>query len=99
MNYELIIIRYGEIALKGKETRKYFENCLISNIKTVLILKNISAIIKKERGRIYLYTDYIKESIDVLKRIFGIISISPANTMSWRKYACVGMFVAIKISQ
>lgn len=78
MNYELIIIRYGEIALKGKETRKYFENCLITNIKTILILKNISAIIKKERGRIYLYTDQIKESIDVLKRIFGIISISPA---------------------
>lgn len=78
MNYELIIIRYGEIALKGKETRKYFENCLITNIKNVLILKNISAIVKKERGRIYLYTNQIKESINFLKRIFGIVTISPA---------------------
>jgi thiamine biosynthesis protein ThiI len=78
VNYELIIVRYGEIALKGKETRKYFENCLITNIKNVSNLKNIPVIIKKERGRIYIYTDQIKKSIDLLKRIFGIISISPA---------------------
>jgi thiamine biosynthesis protein ThiI len=75
---ELIIIRYGEIALKGKETRKRFEDTLISNIKNALKKENIENKVLKERGRIYVYTKKIKESINILKRIFGIISISPS---------------------
>ena len=78
VNYELIIIRYGEIALKGKETRKRFENILVNNIKNALKIKNISNKIKNEWGRIYIYTTQIKDSINVLKKIFGIISVSPA---------------------
>lgn len=78
MNYELIIVRYGEIALKGKETRKRFENILVSNIKKALKTQNISNTIKKEWGRIYVYTTEINEVICVLKKIFGITSISPA---------------------
>lgn len=77
MNYELIIIRYGEIALKGKETRRRFENILVSNIKNALKNQNISNTIRMEWGRIYLYTTEINEAICVLKKIFGITSISP----------------------
>ena len=78
MNYELIIIRYGEIALKGKETRKRFENILVSNIKNALKTQDISNTIRIERGRIYLFTTMINEAICSLKKIFGITSISPA---------------------
>ncbi len=78
MKHELILVRYGEIALKGKETRKRFENILVSNIKIALNQKNIINKISKEWGRIYIYTNKIKEAINVLKKIFGIISISPS---------------------
>lgn len=78
MKYELIIIRYGEIALKGKETRKRFEHALVNNTKNALNSKNIFIKIKKEWGRIYIYTTQIRESINVLKKIFGITSVSPA---------------------
>jgi thiamine biosynthesis protein ThiI len=78
VDYELIIIRYGEIALKGKETRKSFENTLTSNIKNAFSMEKISFELKKEWGRIYVYTSQIKDCIDVLKRIFGIVSVSPA---------------------
>lgn len=78
MNYELILVRYGEIALKSKETRKRFENVLVSNIKNAFSLENISNNISKEWGRIYIYTNQIEKSISVLQKIFGIISISPA---------------------
>ncbi|UCH72002.1 MAG: hypothetical protein JSW62_00170 [Thermoplasmatales archaeon] len=78
MKHELIIVRYGEISLKGKETRKYFEKYLINNIKKSLDTKKISHEIKKERGRIYVYTNQIKKSTYVLQKIFGIVSISPA---------------------
>ena len=78
MKYELIIIRYGEIGLKAKETRKRFEDILVSNIKNAFISKNLSSEIKKERGRIYVYTTHINECINVLQKIFGITSVSPA---------------------
>ena len=92
MEYELIIVRYSEIALKGKATRKHFESCLIKNIKNALNKKQISHKIKKEWGRIYIHTDQINNSLSVLQRIFRIISISPAiktqsNTDSISKLA------------
>jgi len=77
VKHELIIVRYGEIALKGKATRKYFENRLIKNIQDMLNKSHIPHKIKKEWGRIYVYTDRLNESIDLLKKIFGIVSISP----------------------
>ena len=78
MKYETIIIRYGEIGLKGRVTRKNFEQSLINNIKNALLTKQIPHTIKKEWGRIYVYTDQINKSIPILQRVFGITSISPA---------------------
>jgi len=79
VNYELIIVRYGEIALKGKEIRKRFENILVSNIKNAFDTENLTSKITKEWGRIYIYTTQIKKCINVLQKIFGITSISPAS--------------------
>lgn len=78
MKYKLIIVRYGEIALKGKETRKRFESTLVNNIKNALNAKSLPNKIRKEWGRIYIYTDQIEKCISVLQKIFGITSISPA---------------------
>lgn len=78
MNYDLIIVRYGEIALKGRQTRKYFESIFIKNIKNALKKNGIINRIEKEWGRIYIYTEQIKNSLLILKKIFGITSISPA---------------------
>jgi len=87
VNYELIIVRYGEIALKGKETRKHFESILIKNIKNALKKNDIPNKIVKEWGRIYVYTEQIKKSLLVLKKIFGITSISPVmQTLSKMKF-------------
>lgn len=78
MKYELIIIRYGEISLKREETRRRFESTLVNNIKNALDAKQIPNTVKKERGRIYVYTSKIEESIPILTNVFGIVSVSPA---------------------
>lgn len=78
MECELIIVRYGEIALKGKETRNYFENYLVNNINNAFKKEKVKSKIKKEWGRIYIYTKQIKESIIILEKIFGIYSFSPS---------------------
>jgi len=66
------------VSLKGKTTRRHFENCLINNIKNALNREQITHRIKKEWGRIYVYSNQINKSMDVLQKIFGIVSISPA---------------------
>ena len=78
MNYDIILVRYGEISLKSTYVRKYFESTLIRNIKKALEQENIPHRITKERGRIYLSTTEIPKSGLILSRIFGIVSFSPA---------------------
>jgi len=73
----LIIIRYSEIGLKAKFTRKTFENILRNNINDILTKENIIFNIYKIPGRFFIYTKEIKKTIKILKKIFGIKSISP----------------------
>jgi thiamine biosynthesis protein ThiI len=74
---DLILVRYGEIGLKADFTRKNFENILIKNIKNSLKKENILFKIEKTRGRIFIYSQEIKKTINILQKIFGIKSVSP----------------------
>jgi thiamine biosynthesis protein ThiI len=78
MKYEVILLRYGELALKSSYVRKYFELMLIRNIKNALSFENIPHTIRNEPGRIYLMTADISRCVEILLRIFGIVSFSPA---------------------
>ncbi|GGK12349.1 putative tRNA sulfurtransferase [Caldalkalibacillus thermarum] len=77
LNYDHVLIRYGELALKGKN-RKLFENQLQENIRSQL--KDLNVKLRKTHGRLYL--DLQGESFETvherLKHIFGISSYSPA---------------------
>jgi thiamine biosynthesis protein ThiI len=75
--YEFIVIRYGELALKGKN-RNQFESKLQENIK--LQMKDLKIQISRTFGRMYLYLNG-EDFLDVanrLKKVFGISSFSPA---------------------
>jgi len=78
MKYDVIILRYGELSLKSTYVRKYFETILVRNIKNAFTRENIPVVVGTERGRIYLTTPEISQSIMILSRIFGIVSFSPA---------------------
>lgn len=75
---ETILIRFGEIFLKGKNYA-FFENTLLKNIKRRL--NYISLNIQNINGR-FLISDFSLSDkdkiIDTLKTIFGIVSISIA---------------------
>lgn len=74
--YKVILIRFGEIGLKGKN-RSTFVNQLISNIKWALKgLANYK--LERTYGRIYLYPkDNLEAILDRLRMIPGIVSLSP----------------------
>ncbi len=75
----VIIIRYGEIFLKGKN-KSYFESLLINNIKNSL--KRYKFEFFRSQGR-YIVGNYDinceYEIIDSLKKVFGIYSLSVAD--------------------
>jgi tRNA uracil 4-sulfurtransferase len=69
MVYNSILLRYGEIFLKGKN-RPVFEKKLIANIEQIAKIK-----VKHIRSR--LITDYFDNHI-ILKKVFGLVSYSPS---------------------
>ncbi|GAA3643347.1 tRNA uracil 4-sulfurtransferase ThiI [Asaccharospora irregularis] len=75
--YNVLIVKYGEIGVKGKN-RYIFENKLIKNIKNML--KPIGTFkVYKEYGRIYVdLEDYeYEEVIEEVKKVFGIVGVCP----------------------
>jgi len=79
MKFDKILCRYGEITLKGPYTRRFFENTLISNITKGLRSEKIEFEIKTEPGRLFVKTKKIDDSCEILKKIFGLTSISPVK--------------------
>lgn len=82
--FDSVIIRFsGEIWLKKVWTRKYYEKRLARNIKQTLKYHKVSfnKLVRKF-SRFYLKTDYTFKAVDVLTRVFGISSLSPAYETS-----------------
>lgn len=75
---DLLLIKYGELALKG-DNRSFFENKLVSNIKESL--KDFNDIkIEKMHGRIYIeYVDKVDNILEKLEKVFGIVGIAKAK--------------------
>jgi len=74
---KVLSVSVGEIALKGLN-RRYFEDKLISQIKRCLYNMPFQKVYK-EQGKIYIEAseDNFKQIIDRVKKVFGIVYISP----------------------
>lgn len=82
MQYDHILIRYGEIALKGNN-RKFFLNTLQQNIQQKLKgFPNVR--VKKTQGRMFVLLNGQDPDpiIEICKNIFGIYSLSLAIKVS-----------------
>ena len=76
--YNSIIVKYGEIGIKGKN-RYIFENKLIKNIKNML--KPIDKFnVYKEYGRVYVdLGDYEYDEVcEEVKKVFGVVGVCTA---------------------
>lgn len=97
--YEFVLIRYGELALKGKN-RNLFEQKLAENIKAQM--KGFNIKIKRTFGRMYLYLngEDFNQVSSRLKEVFGISSYSPAIKVDLDvdqiKAACLESIINIK---
>ena len=88
MQYQSFLIKYSEIGTKGKN-RFMFEDALIKQIRFALREVDGSFEVTKESGRIYVTAegDYdYDDTIEALKRVFGIADICPMVQIDDRDY-------------
>ena len=77
--FNVVIVRYGEIGTKARQTRRWFENILMNNIHEALVSEGIEfKKIEAKHGRVLVRTNKVGEAVEVLTRVFGIVSLSPA---------------------
>lgn len=79
MTFKTFLIKYGEIAIKGKN-RHLFEDALVRQIRHAVKGLDGEFYVHKEQGRIYVECereyDY-DEVIGALQNVFGIVGICP----------------------
>lgn len=78
--YNCIIVRFGEIGIKGHITRRRMQSILAKNIESALTdngFKNFQ--VKVLEGRILVTGSIdIEKAIEPISRVFGVTSVSPA---------------------
>lgn len=77
MEFERILIRYGELSTKGKN-RKQFVARLAANVRRVVKdMPNITVHGERDRMQLFLNGAPVQDVLERLKSIFGIQSFSP----------------------
>lgn len=79
--FNVLLIRYGEIALKSQQVRKRLLRSLMRNIKFHCKRDNVKFTrVWRDHGFIYLHPEkgHIQKAINSVKTVLGVYSISPA---------------------
>ncbi len=78
VEYSSVLVRFGEIGIKSKQTRRRMTNLLAKNIEAALEEAKISfSDIRIEYGRIFITTDEARQAAIVAAKVFGVVSTSP----------------------
>jgi len=78
----LLLVRYAEMGLKSPGVRRYFEKVLVHNMMAAMARERIEAFIESQYGRLFVSTDRPAEALGVLRRVFGISSLSEVRECS-----------------
>jgi thiamine biosynthesis protein ThiI len=74
----VVIVRYGELALKSPGVRNWYEKILMKNIAAMLDSKGIPySLMRREWGRIFIETTDLRAA-KAAADVFGVVSTSPA---------------------
>lgn len=78
----ILLVRYSEIGLKSTPVRAKFEKILKDNMLTMLMQDGVEAFVQKKGARYYVEASDTDKAIASLRKVFGIGSISVAETCS-----------------
>ena len=72
----LLLVRYGELALKSPPVRREFESALRRNLLDQFMREGLPARIRSDRGHLYVETDDGERGANLVRRVFGVTSVS-----------------------
>ena len=78
----LLLVRYGELALKSPPVRREFESALRRNILDQFVGEGVPARIRSDRGHLYVETDDATAGVRLVRRVFGVTSVSPVEEVA-----------------
>ena len=72
----IVLVRYGELALKSAPVRREFERALRQNIVELFAAAGVSCRIRADHGHLYVEADDGAQAARLLTRVFGVTSVS-----------------------
>lgn len=74
----VILVRFGELALKSRYVRRQLRDRLVANIQDRFAAEGVECVTESDEARVYVHTDDPLRARGLLVRVFGIVSMSPA---------------------
>jgi len=74
----VLLVRFGEIALKSRYVRRHLRDRLVANIQDLFAMEGVECVTEADEARIYVHVDDPARARPILMRVFGVVSISPA---------------------
>jgi len=78
----VLLVRFGELALKSPYVRRQLRDRLVANIQDLFAAEGSECLTRADHGRIYVEVDDVPAASAGLRRVFGIVSFSPARETS-----------------
>lgn len=86
-HYDVVLARYGEIGIKSRPVRRRFEQTLQENIERAFEAESLDCVVNRIPGRFLITSKDLSRAQDLLVRIFGLTSVSPARIVPSEKGA------------
>jgi tRNA uracil 4-sulfurtransferase len=74
----VLLVRFGELALKSRFVRRQLRDRLVANIQEQFAAEGVECITEADEARVYVHVDSVEKARILLTRVFGIVSVSPA---------------------
>ncbi len=74
----VLLVRFGEIALKSRFVRRQLRDRLVGNIQDLFAAEGVECVTEADEARIYVHADDLVRARSILTRVFGVVSVSPA---------------------
>lgn len=85
--HDLVLVRYGELALKSRKVRARFTAQLKEFIINVFQVADLDCVVEDDGGHLYVYSSDLSAAVHRLSRVFGVVSVSPATRVEFRVMA------------
>ncbi len=72
----LLLVRYGELALKSPPVRREFERTLRHNVLELFLAAGETCRLRSDHGHLYVEADDAARAIRIIRRVFGVTSVS-----------------------